>query len=65
MTNEKQHFQEIRFHGRGGQGTVSAAALLALAAFDDGFEAQAFVKISPLTQDTENVNETVAGAGGR
>ena len=37
-------FHEIRFHGRGGQGTVSAAALLALAAFEDGFEAQAFPK---------------------
>lgn len=35
---------EIRFHGRGGQGAVSAAALLALAAFEDGFEAQAFPK---------------------
>lgn len=35
---------EIRFHGRGGQGVVSAAALLSLAAFDDGFEAQAFPK---------------------
>ncbi len=35
---------EIRFHGRGGQGAVSAAALLALAAFDGGFEAQAFPK---------------------
>lgn len=35
---------EIRFHGRGGQGAVSAAALLSLAAFDDGFEAQAFPK---------------------
>lgn len=34
----------IRFHGRGGQGAVSAAALLALAAFEDGFEAQAFPK---------------------
>jgi len=37
-------FHEIRFHGRGGQGAVSAAALLALAAFEDGFEAQAFPK---------------------
>lgn len=36
--------REIRFHGRGGQGVVSAAALLSLAAFDDGFEAQAFPK---------------------
>ena len=35
---------EIRFHGRGGQGAVSAAALLSLAAFTDGFEAQAFPK---------------------
>lgn len=35
---------EIRFHGRGGQGVVSAAALLSLAAFDAGFEAQAFPK---------------------
>jgi len=37
-------YHEIRFHGRGGQGAVSAAALLALAAFDDGFESQAFPK---------------------
>ncbi len=37
-------FKEIRFHGRGGQGTVSAAALMALAAFEDGFESQAFPK---------------------
>ena len=37
-------FHEIRLHGRGGQGTVSAAALMALAAFEDGFEAQAFPK---------------------
>jgi pyruvate ferredoxin oxidoreductase gamma subunit len=33
---------EIRLHGRGGQGTVTAAELLATAAFDDGHEAQAF-----------------------
>ncbi len=37
-------FHEIRFHGRGGQGTVSAAALMALAAFEEGFESQAFPK---------------------
>ncbi len=37
-------FHEIRLHGRGGQGTVSAAALLALTAFEDGFESQAFPK---------------------
>ncbi len=35
---------DIRLHGRGGQGTVSAAALMALAAFEDGFESQAFPK---------------------
>ena len=33
---------EIRRHGRGGQGSVTAAELLAVAAFDDGREAQAF-----------------------
>lgn len=33
---------QIRLHGRGGQGTVTAAELLASAAFDDGKEAQAF-----------------------
>jgi pyruvate ferredoxin oxidoreductase gamma subunit len=33
---------EIRFHGRGGQGVVTAAELLSLAAFFDGSYAQAF-----------------------
>jgi pyruvate ferredoxin oxidoreductase gamma subunit len=33
---------EIRIHGRGGQGVVTAAELLALAAFDEGRHAQAF-----------------------
>ncbi len=33
---------EIRIHGRGGQGSVSAAYLLALAAFESGLYAQAF-----------------------
>jgi len=33
---------EIRWHGRGGQGVVTAAELLSVAAFRDGFEAQAF-----------------------
>jgi pyruvate ferredoxin oxidoreductase gamma subunit len=32
----------IRLHGRGGQGTVTAAELLAVAAFEDGLYAQAF-----------------------
>ena len=33
---------EIRIHGRGGQGSVTAAELLAVAAFDDGWYSQAF-----------------------
>lgn len=44
MKSNEICFHEIRFHGRGGQGAVSAAALLALAAFEDGFESQAFPK---------------------
>jgi pyruvate ferredoxin oxidoreductase gamma subunit len=33
---------EVRFHGRGGQGVVTAAELLSVAAFYDGAYAQAF-----------------------
>lgn len=33
---------EVRVHGRGGQGVVSAAELLSIAAFDEGRHAQAF-----------------------
>ncbi len=33
---------EVRIHGRGGQGIVTAAEMLALAAFDEGRYAQAF-----------------------
>ncbi len=33
---------EIRIHGRGGQGSVTAAYLLAIAAFAEGYQAQAF-----------------------
>ena len=33
---------EIRLHGRGGQGVVTAAELLSVAAFDEGKHAQAF-----------------------
>lgn len=33
---------EVRIHGRGGQGIVTAAELLSLAAFDEGRHAQAF-----------------------
>lgn len=34
--------KEIRFHGRGGQGVVTAAEILAIAAFYDGKYCQAF-----------------------
>ncbi len=34
--------EQIRIHGRGGQGVVTAAELIALSAFYDGHEAQAF-----------------------
>ncbi len=34
--------KQIRVHGRGGQGVVTAAELIAIAAFYDGQEAQAF-----------------------
>src|SRR5690242_13416836 len=33
---------QVRIHGRGGQGVVSAAEMLSLAAFDEGYFAQAF-----------------------
>ena len=33
---------QTRIHGRGGQGVVTAAELIALAAFYDGKETQAF-----------------------
>ncbi len=33
---------QVRVHGRGGQGVVTAAELLSVAAFTDGHEAQAF-----------------------
>jgi pyruvate ferredoxin oxidoreductase gamma subunit len=33
---------EVRIHGRGGQGVVTAAELLSVAAFDEGCHAQAF-----------------------
>lgn len=33
---------EIRIHGRGGQGVVTGAELLSIAAFDEGMHAQAF-----------------------
>jgi 2-oxoacid:acceptor oxidoreductase gamma subunit (pyruvate/2-ketoisovalerate family) len=33
---------EVRFHGRGGQGAVTAANILAVAAFKEGKQVQAF-----------------------
>lgn len=33
---------EVRIHGRGGQGVVTASDLLAMAAFENGYSAQAF-----------------------
>lgn len=38
---------EIRLHGRGGQGAVTAAEVLAAAAFKDGKQSQAFPKFGP------------------
>jgi len=38
---------EIRFHGRGGQGAVTSAELLALAAIAEGKYAQAFPSFGP------------------
>ncbi len=38
---------EVRFHGRGGQGAVTAAEVLAVAAFGDGKYSQAFGKFGP------------------
>jgi len=38
---------EIRFHGRGGQGAVTSAELLALAAIGEGKYAQAFPSFGP------------------
>ena len=38
---------EVRFHGRGGQGAVTSAELLALAAIEEGRYAQAFPLFGP------------------
>jgi pyruvate ferredoxin oxidoreductase gamma subunit len=43
MVNNGGHqVKEVRIHGRGGQGSVTAAELLAVAAFEDGKYSQAF-----------------------
>ncbi|HTW96725.1 MAG TPA: 2-oxoacid:acceptor oxidoreductase family protein, partial [Candidatus Methylomirabilis sp.] len=34
--------KQIRLHGRGGQGVVTAAELIAIAAYEDGHQSQAF-----------------------
>jgi len=39
--------QEIRFHGRGGQGAVTSAELIAIAAINKGKFAQAFPSFGP------------------
>jgi pyruvate ferredoxin oxidoreductase gamma subunit len=38
---------QVRIHGRGGQGVVTAAELLSVAAFIDGKQAQAFPSFGP------------------
>jgi pyruvate ferredoxin oxidoreductase gamma subunit len=38
---------EIRIHGRGGQGAVTASEIIALAAFEEGKFSQAFPKFGP------------------
>jgi pyruvate ferredoxin oxidoreductase gamma subunit len=40
--SRRKKMKEIRIHGRGGQGSVTAAELLAVAAFEDGKYSQAF-----------------------
>lgn len=42
---------EIRFHGRGGQGAVTSAELLALAAIEEGRFGQAFPSFGPERRD--------------
>lgn len=44
---EKDKIIEIRWHGRGGQGAVTSAELLALAAIEEGKFAQAFPSFGP------------------
>jgi pyruvate ferredoxin oxidoreductase gamma subunit len=42
LSRSKPGVFQIRIHGRGGQGVVTAAELLSVAAFREGFHAQAF-----------------------
>jgi pyruvate ferredoxin oxidoreductase gamma subunit len=41
-TRDGSGVYQVRFHGRGGQGVVTSAELLSVAAFNDGRHAQAF-----------------------
>jgi len=56
---------EIRFHGRGGQGAVKGSDILALAAFHEGKEVQAFPffgverRGAPVTSFTRISNEEI------
>jgi pyruvate ferredoxin oxidoreductase gamma subunit len=43
----KNHLTEIRWHGRGGQGAVTSAELVAQAAISEGKYAQAFPSFGP------------------
>ncbi len=47
MQKELEKMIEVRFHGRGGQGAITAAEILATAAFLDGKESQAFGSFGP------------------
>jgi pyruvate ferredoxin oxidoreductase gamma subunit len=42
MAGARPNRFEVRIHGRGGQGVVTAAELLSIAAFEEGLHAQAF-----------------------
>ena len=47
--------KEIRIHGRGGQGSVTAAELLSVAAFEDGKFSQARVRVDKELSDPPTV----------
>jgi pyruvate ferredoxin oxidoreductase gamma subunit len=40
--SKEEHMFQVRIHGRGGQGVVTATEMLSVAAFDEGRHAQAF-----------------------
>jgi pyruvate ferredoxin oxidoreductase gamma subunit len=42
MENNGGNMFQVRIHGRGGQGVVTAAEMLSIAAFEEGRHAQAF-----------------------